>query len=128
MLTRLVTRTWPVILVMVFVAVVAACEGDVAPSPSGTAGIETDAATPTATVAAIPTQSPRPTPAPTPVPTPAPTATPTPAPTAAPSPTATVAVAAPEAGDGPPGILWSIPFILVFGVILGIFFYLRTRR
>ena len=91
MLTRLVTRTWPVILVMVFVAVVAACEGDVAQSPSGTAGIETDAATPTATVAAIPTQSPRPTPAPTTVPTPAPTATPTPillpTPTPAPTPT-----------------------------------------
>ena len=101
MLTRLVTKTWPVILVMVFVAVVAACEGDVAPSPAGTAGIETDAATPTATVTAIPTQSPRPTPAPTTVPTPAPTHTPTllptptpaptPAPTASPPPTPTPA-------------------------------------
>ena len=100
MLTRLVTRTWPVILVMVFVALVAACEGDLAPSPTATAGIETDAATPTATVAAIPTQSPRPTPAPTPVPTPTLTATHTPillpTPTTAPTPTPIPTVASVE--------------------------------
>ena len=107
MLTRLVTRTWPVILVMVFVALVAACEGDVAPSPTATAGIETDAATPTATVAAIPTQSPRPTPAPTTVPNPAPTAThtpillptPTPAPTPTPIPTVTSVEVSPSVAE-----------------------------
>ena len=103
------------------------------PTPTPTA---TSAPTATPTPAPTPTATPAPTATPTPAPTatatatatPAPTATPTLAPTAAPSPAATVAVAAPEAGDGPPGILWSIPFILVFGAILAIFFYLRTRR
>ena len=55
---------------------------------------------------------PPPTPAPTSTPTPEPTATPAPQviivvePTAAPTPT--VVVAAPEAEEGPPGILWVI--------------------
>ena len=88
----------------------------------------TPSPTPEPTATATSTPSPTPTPEPTPTPTPEPTATPTPEPTATPSPSATVAVAAPEAGDGPPGILWSIPFIVVFGIILAIFFYLRTRR
>ena len=101
------------------------------PTPEPTATpvpTETPTPSPTPEPTATPTPSPTPTPEPTPTATPAPTATPTPEPTAAPSPTATVAVAAPEAGDGPPGILWSIPFIVVFGIILAIFFYLRTRR
>ena len=88
----------------------------------------TPSPTPEPTATATSTPSPTPTPEPTPTPTPEPTATPTPEPTATPTPTATVAVAAPEAGDGPPGILWFIPVIVVFGIILAIFFYLRTRR
>ena len=83
---------------------------------------------PTATSTPEPTPEPTATPEPTPTATPAPTATPTPEPTATPSPTATVAVAAPEAEAGPPGFLWFIPVIVVFGVILAIFFYLRTKR
>ena len=59
---------------------------------------------------------------------PPPTPAPMPEPAATPTPTATVAVAGPEAGDGPPGILWVIPVIVVVGVILAVFFYLRTRR
>ena len=95
------------------------------PTPTPTA-----TSAPTATPTPTPTATPTPTPTPTATPTPAhtPTATPTPAHTATPSPEATVAVAAPETGDGPPGILWSIPFIVVIGVILAIFFYLRTKR
>ena len=88
----------------------------------------TPSPTPAPTATATATPSPTPTPELTPTPTPEPTATPTPEPTAAPSPTSTVAVAAPEAGDGPPGILWFIPVLVVIGVILTIFFYLRTRR
>ena len=88
----------------------------------------TPSPTPAPTATATATPSPTPTPEPTPTATPAPTATPTPAPTATPAATATVAVAWPEAGDGPPGILWVIPVIVVVGVFLAIFFYLRTRR
>jgi hypothetical protein len=101
------------------------------PTPEPTATpvpTETPTPSPTPAPTATSTPSPTPTPEPTPTPTPEPTATPTPAPTAAPSPTATVAVAAPEAEAGPPGILWFIPVIVVLGVILAIFFYLRTRR
>jgi hypothetical protein len=101
------------------------------PTPEPTATPEptsTPTPSPTPAPTATSTPSPTPTPEPTPTPTPEPTATPTPAPTAAPSPTATVAVAAPEAEAGPPGILWFIPVIVVLGVILAIFFYLRTRR
>ena len=91
-------------------------------------------ATPTPEPTATPVPTETPTPSLTPEPTPEPTATPAPQvivvvePTAAPTPTATVAVAAPEAGDGPPGILWFIPVVVVFGIILAIFSYLRTRR
>ena len=97
------------------------------PTPEPTATPE-PTSTPTPAPTATSTPSPTPTPEPTPTPTPEPTATPTPEPTATPSPTATVAVAAPEAEAGPPGFLWFIPVIVVFGVILAIFFYLRTRR
>ena len=88
----------------------------------------TPSPTPAPTATATSTPSPTPTPEPTPTPTPEPTATPTPEPTAAPSPTATVAVATPEAGDGLPGILWVIPVIVLFGAVLAIVFYLRTRK
>ena len=101
------------------------------PTPEPTATPEptsTPTPSPTPAPTATSTPSPTPTPEPTPTPTPEPTATPTPEPTATPSPTATVAVAAPEAEAGPPGILWFIPVIVVLGVILAIFFYLRTRR
>ena len=101
------------------------------PTPAPTA-TSTSTPEPTATPTPEPTATPEPTETPTPSPTPAPTATatstPTPEPTATPSPTATVAVAAPEAEAGPPGFLWFIPVIVVFGIILAIFFYLRTRR
>ena len=101
------------------------------PTPEPTATPEptsTPPPSPTPEPTATSTPSPTPTPEPTPTPTPEPTATPAPEPTATPSPTATVAVAAPEAEAGPPGFLWFIPVIVVFGVILAIFFYLRTRR
>ena len=101
------------------------------PTPEPTATPEptsTPTPSPTPAPTATSTPSPTPTPEPTPTPTPEPTATPTPEPSATPSPTATVAVAAPEDGDGLPGILWFIPVIVVIGVILAIFFYLRNRR
>ena len=110
-------------------------EPTVTPIPKPTATPEpTSTPTPAPTATATSTPSPTPTPEPTPTPTPEPTATPTPhiiivvEPTAAPTPTAAVAVAAPEAEDGPPGILWVIPVIVLFGIILAIFSYLRTRR
>ena len=86
--------------------------------------------TPTAT----PTPPPTPTPTPTHTSTPAPTATPEPTETATPeptpeptaTPTPTVVVAA--AGDGPSGLLWLIPVVILFGLILAIFSYRRTRR
>ena len=97
------------------------------PTPEPTATPEpTSTPTPSPTPEPTATSTPEPTPEPTA--TPAPTATPTPEPTATPSPTATVAVAAPEAEAGPPGFLWFIPVIVVFGAILAIFFYLRTKR
>ncbi len=73
---------------------------------------------------------PPPTPTPAPSATPEPTATPTPQiivvePTATPAPTATVMMV-PD-GDGPPGILWFIPVVVLFGLILAIFYYRRTR-
>ena len=95
-------------------------------------------ATPEPTAAAAPEPTPEPTAAATPEPTaePAatlePTASPTPQtmlvvePTATPAPTATVVVAA--AGDGPPGILWFIPVVVLLVLVLAVFFYLRTRR
>ena len=95
-------------------------------------------ATPETTATAAPEPTPEPTAAATPEPTAEPTATleptasPTPQimlvvePTATPAPTATVVVAA--AGDGPPGILWLIPVVVLFGLVLAVFFYLRTRR
>ena len=92
---------------------------------------------PTATPTPEPTATPVPTATPTPEPTatstatstPTPTPEPTPTPTPAPTATAPVTiVATPEAEAGPPGFLWFIPVIVVFGVILAIFFYLRTRR
>ena len=103
------------------------------PTPEPTATpVPTETPTPSPTPAPTATSTPVPTPEPTvtpePTATPAPTATPTPEPTATPTPTATVAVAAPEAEAGPPGILWFIPVIVVFGAILAIFFYLRNRR
>ena len=103
------------------------------PTPEPTATpVPTETPTPSPTPEPTATATPEPTPEPTatlePTATPAPTATPTPEPTATPSPTATVAVAAPEAGDGPSGILWFIPVILLFGVVIAIFFYRRTRR
>ena len=103
------------------------------PTPEPTATPEpTETPTPSPTPEPTATATPEPTPTPEPTATPAPTPTPTPQviivvePTAAPTPTATVAVAA-DAGDGPPGILWFIPVILLLGVILAVFSYLRTR-
>ena len=97
--------------------------------------------TPAPTATPVPTETPLPTPmpgptataTPEPTPTPEPTATPTPQaivvePTPAPTPTPTVVVATPEAEAVPPGILWFIPVIIVIGVVLGVFSYLRTRR
>ena len=115
------------------------------PAPTATATPEPTAtptpeptATPVPTATPTPTPSPAPTatatstPSPTPEPTatPAPTATPTAAPTATPSPTATPATVAatPEAEGGLPGLLWVVPVILVVGVFLAVFFYLRKRR
>ena len=95
-------------------------------------------ATPEPTATAAPEPTPEPTAAATPEPTAEPTATleptasPTPQimlvvePTATPAPTATVVVAA--AGDGPPGILWLIPVVVLLGLVLAVLFYLRTRR
>ena len=108
------------------------------PTPEPTA---TPTPEPTATPVLTETPTPSPTPTPTPEPTAAPTATPTaapeptatpkPEPTAAPSPTATAPVtitATPEAEGGPPGFLWAIPVIILLGVILAVFSYVRTRR
>ena len=108
------------------------------PTPEPTA---TPTPEPTATPVPTETPTPSPTPTPTPEPTAAPTATPTaapeptatpkPEPTAAPSPTATAHVtitATPEAEGGPPGFLWAIPVIILLGVILAVFSYVRTRR
>ena len=103
------------------------------PTPEPTA---TPVPEPTATPTPEPTATPIPTETPTPLPTPAPTATstptatPTPEPTATPAPTATLVTVdeMPEGEEGPPGILWFIPVILLIGAILAVFFYLRTRR
>ena len=103
------------------------------PTPEPTA---TPVPEPTATPTPEPTATPIPTETPTPLPTPAPTATstptatPTPEPTATPAPTATPVTVdeMPEGEEGPPGILWFIPVILLIGAILAVFFYLRTRR
>ena len=103
------------------------------PSPEPTATpvpTATPTPEPTATSTPVPTETP--TPEPTATSTPEPTATPTPyvivvvEPTAAPTPT--VVVATPAAEAGPPVVLWVIPAIIVIGVILAIFSYLRTRR
>ena len=103
------------------------------PTPEPTATPEpTETPTPSPTPEPTATSAPEPTPTPEPTATPAPTPTPTPQviivvePTAAPTPTATVAVAA-DAGDGLPGILWFIPVIVLLGLILAVFSYLRTR-
>ena len=61
---------------------------------------------PTPAPTSTPTPEPTATATPEPTATPVPTETPTPEPTAAPTPT--VVVAAPEAEEGPPGILWVI--------------------
>ena len=116
------------------------------PAPTATHTPEPTATpTPEPTATPVPTVTPRPSPTPTPAPTATstpsptpeptatltPTATPTPEPTAAPSPTATTPVtitATPEAEGGPPGFLWAIPVIILLGVILAVFFYVRARR
>ena len=109
------------------------------PEPTATRAPEATAA-PEPTATPVPTETPTPEPTleptvtstPEPTPAPEPTATPTPhvivvLPTAAPSPTATATVVV-EAESGPPGIIWFIPVIVLAGVILAIFSYLRTRR
>ena len=112
------------------------------PAPTATPTPEPTATpTPEPTATPVPTETPTPSPTPTPAPTatstptpePAATLTPTPKPepTAAPSPTATAPVtiaATPEAEGGPPGFLWAIPVIILLGVILAVFSYVRTRR
>ena len=97
------------------------------PTPAPTA---THTPEPTATPEPTETPTPSPTPTPEPTPTPAPTATPSPEPTATPSQTATpvTITATPEAEGGPPGFLWAIPVIILLGVILAVFSYVRTRR
>ena len=97
------------------------------PTPEPTATPEpTETPTPSPTPEPTATSAPEPTPTRAPTPTPAPQVIIVVEPTAAPTPTPTVAVAA-DAGDGPPGILWFIPVILLLGLILAIFSYLRTR-
>ena len=102
------------------------------PTPEPTATpVPTATPTPSPTPATTATSTSTPSPTPEPTATLTPTATPTPEPTAAPSPTATAPVtitATPEAEGGPPGFLWAIPVFILLGIILAIFFYLRTRR
>jgi hypothetical protein len=120
-------------------------ESTATPTPTPTP-VPTPTPAPTPTPTPVPTPTPAPTPTATPEPTETataeptpeptatlePTATPTPEitivaePTATPAPTATVV--APAAGGGPPVILWLIPVVVFFGLILAVFFYLRTRR
>jgi hypothetical protein len=108
------------------------------PEPTATPAPE-PTATPTPTPTPVPTPTPAPTPTATPEPTETATAEPTPEPTATLEPTATptpeitivaepTAPPAPAAGGGPPVILWLIPVVVFFGLILAVFFYLRTRR
>ena len=103
------------------------------PTPEPTATpvpTETPTPSPTPEPTATPTSTPEPTPTPAPTATSTPTATPSPEPTATPAPTATPVTVdeMPEGEEGPPGILWFIPVILLIGAILAVFFYLRTRR
>ena len=111
------------------------------PEPAATSTPE-PTETPTPEPTATPTPEPTATPTPEPTATSTPAPTPTPEPTAAPTATATPAIIivtptatsapapAPDVAEGDgglPGILWFIPVILLFGLILGVFSYLRTR-
>ncbi len=113
------------------------------PEPAATSTPE-PTETPTPEPTATPTPEPTATPTPEPTATSTPAPTPTPEPTAAPMATATPAIIivtptatsapapapAPDVAEGDgglPGILWFIPVILLFGLILGVFSYLRTR-
>ena len=100
------------------------------PAPTATPTPEPTATpVPTATPMPAPTATATPAPSatPEPTPTPAPTATTSPEPTATPTQTATPAPSV-EEGEGPPGLLWFIPVIILFGVLLVIYAYFRRRR
>ena len=105
------------------------------PAPTSTPS-PTPTRTPTPSPTPAPTASPTPTELLTPTPTPSPTSTPTPTPISTTEPTAAQARPAtpaapsqpPEAGGGPPLLLWLIPVLIGLGIILGIVFYIRRRR
>ena len=99
------------------------------PEPTATATPEPTATpVPTAAFAPPPTPAPQPTAAPAPTPAPQPTAAPAPPPTATPAPTPTPAVVVAEGGNGPSPLLWLLLVVVGFGLILGVFVYLRRRR
>ena len=101
------------------------------PTPTPTATpVPTATATPvpTATAAATPTPEPTATPVSQPTTTPEPTATPEPVATPAPTATPVVVTETPEAGGGPPGLVWLILVVFGLGALLVVFVYIRSRR